>query len=124
MTYYSKPYGSGWFDCGCEPREIIVCRDDGRSQSEINDGFGFNGGGCGGQGGFGGYGGFGGFGGYNECGWAATQGWTWWEGNNNYCDVPKFVVPDCDDDYLPPLTQQETLNDFNYDPCGCNFDVT
>ncbi len=121
MTYFPKPqpkpYGSGWFDCGCEPCEIIVCRDDGRSQSEFNDGY--NGGGCGGHGGFGG---FGGFGGYNECGWAATQGWTWWEGNNNYCDVPKFVVPDCDDEYLPPLSQQDNLNDFNYDPCGC--DVT
>ncbi len=140
MTYFPKlqpkPYGSGWFDCGCEP-EIIVCRDDGRSQNEINqcepqppcesqnflnDGFGFNGG-CGGHGGFGG---FGGFGGYNECGWAATKGWTWWEGNNygnNYCDVPKFVVPDCNDDYVPSQTQ-EAINDVNYDPCGCNVDIT
>lgn len=134
MTYYSKPYGSGWFDCGCEPCEII-CEDSGRSQNEINQcepppcesqaflngGFGHGGNGCGGNGGFGG---FGGYGGYNECGWAATKGWAWWEGNNNgnYCDVPKFIVPDCDDEYLPPLSQQDNLNDFNYDPCGC--DVT
>ena len=127
MNYFPKPkpFGSGWFDCGCEPREIIICTDTGRSQNEINqcepppcesqnfanEGFG--------------QGGFGGFGAYTECGWAATKGWTWWEGNgqcNDYCDVPPICeIPDCDDGYPLECEEVSSFNDGGYDPCSCDI---
>ncbi len=116
MPYKYKPYGSGWFDC-CEPREPI-CPDRFISDNQFNDGppscepskfDGF----------------FGkGLTSYNECGWAATQGWTFWKQDCCYLDEPRgrFDEPECEEEVSVPFNDYGGDANWypSYDPCSCD----